>query len=149
MKRVLLLVLNLTAAQLLAAQSQSPSQRVTEEIAAIIDKYSRARENSDTILLKTILTEDIDQLVSSGEWRRGIQAAVQGMLVSTGNNPGARTLTIEKIRLLNSKNAIVDCRYDIQRADGTTRRMWSTFIVVSTNGAWKISAIRNMLPAGQ
>jgi len=42
----------------------------------------------------------------------------------------------------------VDARYEIQNADGTTRKMWDTFIVVLDNDAWKISAIRNMLPAG-
>ena len=145
----LLIVLTLSGTLHLHAQSRQPDQRQTEEISAIIDKYSRARENMDTVLLKTILTDDVDQLVSSGEWRRGIRAGVRGMLASTTNSPGTRTLSIEKIRLVDSKSAVVDCRYDIERSDGTTRRMWSTFILVSTKGTWKISAIRNMLPAGQ
>ncbi|TDI72183.1 MAG: DUF4440 domain-containing protein, partial [Bacteroidetes bacterium] len=34
-------------------------------------------------------------------------------------------------------------------ADGTARKMWSTFIVVRNEDGWKIAAIRNMLPAGQ
>ena len=119
-----------------------------KEIYALIDKYSQARERRDTLLLKNILTPDVDQLVSSGEWRNGIDASVQGMLRSSANAPGARTLTIEKIRMLNLNNAIVDCKYEIQNDNGTARKMRSTFIVVSKNGIWKISAIRNMLPTG-
>jgi len=93
------------------------------------------------------LTKDVDQLVSTGEWRNGITAAVQGMLKSSGNRPGTRTLGIKNIRMLNPSNAIVDCSYEIQNTDGTTRKMWSTFIVVAEKKNWKISAIRNMLPA--
>jgi uncharacterized protein YxjI len=40
-------------------------------------------------------------------------------------------------------------RYEIESADGTSRKMWSTFITVNDNGKWKITAIRNMLPAVQ
>ncbi len=101
------------------------------------------------MLLKTILTTDVDQLVSTGEWRNGIGASVEGMLKSSGNSPGTRTLNIEKIRLLNQNSAIVDCKYEIQDKDGTTRKMWSTFIVLSDKKVWKISAIRNMMPATQ
>lgn len=100
-------------------------------------------------MLKSILTRDVDQLVSTGEWRNGVDASVKGMLNSSANSPGTRTLKIEKIRLLNPNNAIVDCKYEIQNTDGTTRKMWSAFIIVSDQGIWKISAIRNMLPTGQ
>ena len=95
------------------------------------------------------MTEDIDQLVSSGKWRKGKEESMKGMLQSSVNNPGTRTLIIENIRLLNPQNAIVDARYEIQNPEGVTRKMWSTFIVIAIEGEWKISAIRNMLPAGQ
>lgn len=116
-------------------------------IGQLIDNYSIAREKRDTALLKKILSEDIDQLVSSGEWRSGINVAVQGMLRSSETNSGSRKLTVDKVRFLDSTNAITDCRYEIQNADGSTRKMWSTFIVVKRKDQWKISAIRNMLPA--
>ena len=116
-------------------------------ITALIDQYSQARENRDTILLKGILTPDVDQLVSTGEWREGINAAVKGMMKSSANSPGTRTLHIEKTQMLTASSAMVDCRYEIQNADGTARKMWSTFIVVAEKGVWKIRAIRNMLPA--
>jgi hypothetical protein len=92
---------------------------------------------------------DVDQLVSTGEWRDGIQSSVKGMLRSSASTPGTRTLTVEKIRLASSSSAIVDCRYEIKNDDGSLRKMWSTFVVVAEKGGWKISAIRNMLPSGQ
>ena len=100
-------------------------------------------------MLKTVLTEDVDQLVSTGEWRNGISASVRGMLKSSAEKPGMRTLTIDKIRMFNANSAIVDCKYEIQNTDVTSRKMWSTFIVLLNKGIWKISAIRNMLPGGQ
>ena len=129
----------------------APDAKLAEvkDISLLIDKYSEAREKRDTVLLKNILTGDVDQLVSTGEWRNGITASVKGMLRSSASSPGTRTLNVEKIRLLTANSAIVDCKYEIQNADGTPRKMWSTFVVVSEKGVWKISAIRNMLPTGQ
>jgi hypothetical protein len=118
-----------------------------KSITALIGQYSLAREKSDTVLLKTILTVDVDQLVSTGEWRIGIKAAVEGMLKSTSSSPGTRTFQIDKIQMITASSAIVDCRYDIQNADGSLRKMWSTFIVVGDKDTWKIRAIRNMLPS--
>jgi len=125
------------------------TEKQTKDIEALINQYSLARENKDTVLLKNILTNDIDQLVSTGEWRNGIGASVRGMLRSSASRPGTRTLKVEKLRLLSPSSAIVDCKYEIENADGTPRRMWSTFMIVSEKGTWKISAIRNMLPTEQ
>jgi len=47
---------------------------------------------------------------------------------------------------LNAESALVDTRYEIANADGSIRKMWSTFIVVYEGNRWKITAIRNMLP---
>ena len=128
-------------------QNNIPNDQEQKAIATLIDQYTQAREKRDTVLLKSILTADIDQLVSTGEWRNGITAAVEGMLKSSANSPGTRTLTVDKIRMISSTSAIVDCRYEIQNTNNTTRKMWSTFIVIADKEIWKISAIRNMLPA--
>jgi hypothetical protein len=150
MKNILiLLIFNIAITSFLYGQDKSPDDKQRKDIYFLIDKYSLAREKRDTNLIKSVLTPDVDQLVSTGEWRNGIDASVKGMLHSSANSPGTRTLTIEKIRFLDSNNAIVDCKYELQDPGSTTRKMWSTFIVVSTQGVWKISAIRNMLPAGQ
>lgn len=130
-------------------QAVEESTAVQEKaLYSLIDQYAQARETSDTTLLKSILTEDIDQLVSSGEWRYGLAGAMQGMLRSSTRNPGQRTLTVENVRFLNPESAIVDARYEIENADGSLRKMWSTFVVVQDTDRWKITAIRNMLPAG-
>ena len=149
MRSILLLLLQVSAVSFLNAQNEIANNNLQKEIAAVIDKYSDARERRDTVLLKTILTADVDQLVSNGEWRNGITASVQGMLRSSATTPGTRSLVIDKTKMINSTAAIVDCRYDIKNADGSDRKMWSSFILVREKGNWKISAIRNMLPATQ
>ncbi|HEX6171306.1 MAG TPA: hypothetical protein VFZ33_16580 [Chitinophagaceae bacterium] len=143
----LLLLLNLTAILFLSGQDNTPNDHQRKAITSLIDQYSEAREKRDTILLKNILTTDVDQLVSTGEWRIGIGASVEGMLKSSANSPGTRILRIENIRMFNPTTAIVDCRYEIHNSDGTTRKMWSTFFVLAEKKIWKISAIRNMMPA--
>lgn len=130
------------------SQNTSDTQSASQEIINLIGTYSTSRDTKDTVLLKKILTKDIDQLVSSGVWRKGIAQAIQGMMESSTANPGDRTLKVESIRFMNANAALVDARYEIKNEDGTIRKMWSTFVVVSEKEKWKISAIRNMLPAG-
>lgn len=150
MKKIILIsILNLGFVLFFYGQGNIPSDRTQKAISTLMDRYSEAREKSDTTLLKSILTEDIDQLVSTGEWRKGIDAAVQGMLKSSASSPGTRTLSVESMRMLSPTSAIVDCRYEIQNPGGTARKMWSSFLVVAKGEIWKISAIRNMLPAAQ
>ena len=100
-------------------------------------------------MLRSILTENVDQLVSSGEWRTGIAIAIEGMQRSSATNEGKRTLKVEKFRMLSPDVSIVDARYQIENKDGTIRKMWSTFVLVKEENQWKISSIRNMLPTNQ
>jgi hypothetical protein len=128
--------------------AQKPIKLAKEKpIIDLVDQYSLAREKQDTVLLKNILTDDIDQLVSNGEWRYGLATAIKGMLQSSATNTGKRMLIVEKVKFLSKNSAIADARYEILNADSTPRKMWSTFILVKEKGIWKISAIRNMLPA--
>ena len=129
------------------AQEKTNRDKQQEDIYFLIEQYSTAREQKDSVLLRSILTGDIDQLVSTGEWRYGISASIEGMMQSTRSRPGTRTLTVESIRFPGPGWGIVDARYEIQNEDGTIRKMWSTFIVIHQRGIWKISAIRNMKPA--
>lgn len=112
-KMIALLLLNTAVAGFLYGQSNVVNDVQQKAITALIAQYAQARENRDTVLLKTILTADVDQLVSTGEWRTGISTAVHGMLKSSSTKPGTRTLTVDKIRLLNLTTGLVDCRYDI------------------------------------
>ena len=149
MKKIILLVLFYIGGISFLYSQQTPNPQQQTAITHLIDQYSEAREKIDTNLLKSILTTDIDQLVSNGEWRKGIASAVAGMVRSSSTQPGTRTLKVESIKMLNPATAIADCRYEITNADGSIRKMWSSFIVVDEKGKWKISSIRNMLPASQ
>ena len=110
MKKItLLFLLHLIGCMFLYGQhTTTVNDKQQKAITSLIDQYSQAREKRDTVLLKAILTSDVDQLVSTGEWRVGINAAVEGMMKSSANSPGTRTLNIEKIRMLNPKSAIID-----------------------------------------
>jgi hypothetical protein len=133
----------------LFAQNSLPDAQQRKLLTTLIDQYAVAREKRDTVLLKKILTADVDQLVSTGEWRSGLRAAVDGMLRSSATAPGTRTLRVERIRMLSLTSALVDCKYEILNKDGSARNMWSSFVMVAGKNGWKISAIRNMLPASQ
>jgi hypothetical protein len=147
MKQLVFLISFSTLFTFASAQDLKPTDKQRTGITSLIDQYSLARENRDTVLLKKILTNEVDQLVSNGAWRDGIASSVNGMLASSASAPGTRSLTVDKLRMLSSSCAIVDCRYEIKNEDGTMRKMWSTFLVVLDKKQWKISAIRNMLPA--
>lgn len=114
----------------------------------LVDRYAAARENRDPKAIETLFTEDADQLVSSGVWRKGRDTLVQGMLESSRRNSGERTITVETVRPLTANAAVADARYVIAASgDRPERRMWSTFLAVRTGAGWRIAAIRNMKPA--
>jgi uncharacterized protein (TIGR02246 family) len=138
-----LLAVALTAAP---AAAQAPASD-DAAVRALVDAYSAARDKSDAAALTALFTADADQLVSSGEWRKGREAVVKGSLASSQQTQGKRTFTIETVRLVAANVALVDSRYDIAQADGTTRRMWAAWLLVKDGAAWKIAGIRNMLPA--
>lgn len=135
-----LLLLALATAALWA---QSAADEST--IRATVQKYVDARDAQQPGDVESLFTADADQLVSTGVWRKGRDEIVKGTLASTRNNEGKRTLTVASIRFLTPAVAIADCHYEISGA--TTRKMWSTFVFLRAKGQWRISAIRNMLPA--
>lgn len=100
------IALTLVAPGSLFAQGALVTEQQKKDIHVLIDTYSTAREKQDRVLLESILTADIDQLVSSGEWRRGKEGSMQGMGRSSQNNPGTRTLTVENVRLLSPEVAL-------------------------------------------
>jgi uncharacterized protein (TIGR02246 family) len=117
-------------------------------IRAIVQKYMDARDRQDAASLESLFTGDADQLVSSGEWRKGRDAVVKGTLASSRNTGGQRTITVESVRFLSNEVALADGRYELAGlAGGQTRKMWTTVLVTRTSGTWRIAAIRNMLPA--
>ncbi len=125
-------------------------QTGTEEAAvrAVVQRYVEAREKQDPAATEALFTEDADQLVSSGEWRKGRPEVVKGTMASSRSNSGHRTITVETVRFLTSDVAVADGRYELAGTGGAgTRRMWTTLILKRTAQGWRIAAIRNMLPA--
>src|SRR5689334_20092412 len=135
---------------MLATASFLPAQPAKDEAAvkAVVARYVDAREKRDAAAIEVVFTKDADQLVSSGEWRKGREAVVKGTLASSESSGGHRTITVENVRFVTADVAIADGRYEITgMASGQDRRMWSTFVIIRGADGWRISAIRNMLPA--
>ncbi len=119
-----------------------------EAIRDVVRRYTSARERGNATELAALFTADADQLTSSGEWRRGRAELVPGTLASSKNNTGARTITIKTVRFPAPGVAIADGEYVIAASQVTAaRNMWTSFVMVRSEGQWRISAIRNMLPA--
>jgi len=119
-----------------------------EALRDVVKKYVEAREKMDPKAIEALFTNDADQLVSSGEWRKGREAVVRGTMASSQSNSGRRTITVESIRYLSNDVALVDGRYELSgQAGGESRKMWTTLVIKRTQDGWRIAAIRNMLPA--
>jgi uncharacterized protein (TIGR02246 family) len=138
--RVLLLFIILTAPSALHAQ---PADEAA--VRELIRQYVNARELRDPKAIEALFTADADQHTTSGEWRRGRDRVVPGTLQASARNPGTRTIRVEAVRFLTPDVAIADGPYGIA---GTGQSTWTTIVVEREAGAWRIAAIRNMVPTG-
>ena len=123
--------------------------RAADEAAvrAVIQAFLDTREKNDAAGLAALLTADVDQRQTSGSMRSGRDAVVSGSLSTQQSTGGRRTITVDALRFVGSDVAIADGRYDsIGRADGTDQRMLTSMVLRREGGAWRIAAIRNMLP---
>jgi uncharacterized protein (TIGR02246 family) len=132
------LILLVTSVMAFAQDDQAAIRR-------LVDRYVAAREATDAAATASLFTADADQLVSSGEWRKGRDEVVRGTMASSRANEGKRTITVESVRFLSPDVAIADGRYEI--AGPQTRHMWTSIVARRTPEGWRIAAIRNMLPA--
>src|SRR5579863_7742049 len=66
-------------------------------VRAVVQKYVEAREASDPKAIEALFTDDADQLVSDGTWRKGRDALVRGMLESSKKNPARRSITVASV----------------------------------------------------
>jgi uncharacterized protein (TIGR02246 family) len=121
----------------LFAQSADEAQ-----VREVVRKYTDARDHPDAKTLETLFTPDADQLVSSGTWRKGREEVVRGSIASSQSETGKRTITVESVRFLSPTVALADARYELG-----DRKMWTTLLITRDQSGWRISAIRNMLPA--
>jgi uncharacterized protein (TIGR02246 family) len=129
-------------------RAQPKSSDGDAAIREVVKTYVAARERGSATELAALFTADADQLTSSGEWRRGRDALVRGTLSSSKTNAGTRAITITTIRFPGADVAIADGEYVIGASQGAAaRNMWTSFVLIRADGRWRISAIRNMLPA--
>jgi uncharacterized protein (TIGR02246 family) len=146
-----LTILALIPVAIAVCSAQTPPAAPATDEAAIKDvvaRYVDARDRKDAADTADLFTPDADQLVSSGEWRKGRDAVVRGTMASSEASGGKRTITVETVRFLTPEVALADGRYEIAGLAGAPpRRMWSTFLFARTPDGWRIAAIRNMLPA--
>ncbi len=135
---------------LLTAVLPGQTQTVGNDEASIrevVSRYVDARQRIDPKAVEALFTSDADQLVSSGEWRRGIAAVVSGTMASSRNSGGNRSIIVESVRMVTPDVAIADGRYELTGlTGGASRSMWTTLVLKRTGKVWRISAIRNMLP---
>ncbi len=134
----------LTTISIVGRQSRSADDQAVRDV---VRRYVAAREARDPAAVAALFAADADQLVSSGEWRLGREKVVEGSLASTERTGGKREIAVERVRFVSDDVAIADGRYTIAGLETGDRRMWSTFVMAKEAGAWKIAAIRNMLPA--
>jgi uncharacterized protein (TIGR02246 family) len=124
--------------------------RAADEAAvrAVIQAFLDTREKNDAAALAALLTADVDQRQTSGNMRSGRDAVVSGSLATQQSTGGRRTISVDTLRFVGPDVAIADGRYDsVGRADGTDQRMLTSMVLRREGGAWKIAAIRNMLPS--
>jgi len=144
MKHLSLLLIACAACTAQTATSAADEAAIKNVVARYVD----ARDHKDAKATEALFTADADQLVSSGEWRKGRDVVVRGTMVSSEASGGKRTITVETVRFLTPDAALADGRYEIAGLNGAApRRMWSTFLITRSRDGWRIAAIRNMLPA--
>jgi uncharacterized protein (TIGR02246 family) len=128
--------------------SGAPASNADENaIRQLIQRYVDARNHMDEAALRGLFTPDADQLVSTGQWRRGLDNLLEGAMASSRKENGKSAVNIESVRILGKDTAIADGRYETSGADAAApRKMWSTFVMRRVPEGWRITAIRNMLP---
>ncbi len=138
----------LLAVGVMAAVSAQGDRAADEAaIRAVIQAFLDTREKNDAAGLAALLTPDVDQRQTSGNMRTGRDAVVSGSLTTQQSTGGRRTISVDSLRFVGPDVAIADGRYDsVGRADGTDQRMLTSMVLRREAGAWKIAAIRNMLP---
>jgi uncharacterized protein (TIGR02246 family) len=130
----------------MAAIAQDTADRSADEAAIrqVTQDYIARRDEGDEAGLRALLTENVDQRLTSGRMRIGRDEVVSGSLGSTQSSGGTRVITLREIRFLGDDVAIANGDYNsLGRADGTDLYMLTTFIFQRNGEKWRIAAIRN------
>ena len=133
-----------TAAVSVSAQEIPDRSADEAAIKQVTQDYIARRDEGDEAGLRALLTEDVDQRLTSGRMRIGQDGVVSGSLGSTQSSGGKRVITLTEIRFLGDDVAIANGDYDsLGRADGTDLHMRTTMVFWRSDGKWRIAAIRN------
>jgi uncharacterized protein (TIGR02246 family) len=127
--------------------AQTPPDQDEQKIRGVVAEYMAARNENSPEAVRKLFTPDADQLVSTGEWRKGLADLVRGTSSSSRKEAGKSSITVESVRLVDRDVSIVDGRYRTVSLNGATREMWTTLVMKRIGTDWRITAIRNMLPA--
>lgn len=131
-----------------ALSAELPSSEAdARAVRAVVAQYMEARNQKNADKIRSLFTPNADQLVSTGEWRKGLDNLVRGTMASSHKERSESSIEIEGVRFIGPDVAIVDGRYETTSVAGAVRKMWTTLILKRDKGEWKIAAIRNMLPA--
>jgi len=142
-KRLGLLVVTFVTMSALAEDAVNRSDDEAA-IRQVTQDYILRRDEGDEAGLRALLTENVDQRLTSGRMRMGQDEVVSGSLGSTQSSGGKRVITLLDIRFLGDDVAIANGNYDsLGRADGTDLYMRTTIVFWRVDGKWRIDAIRN------
>jgi uncharacterized protein (TIGR02246 family) len=129
------------------AQGGTDHAAADHEIRDVLAQYVKARNTRDEAALSRLFAPDVDQLVSTGQWRHGRDELLRGAMQSSAKEAGNSAIDVVSVRLVGDDVAIADGRYQTTSAEGVVRKMWTAFVLRRTDAKWQIEAIRNMLPA--
>ena len=130
-------------------QVAAPASADDAAIRRVVQQQDEARNRGDWKALSELFTQDAEQLTSSGSWRRGRAAIEKGVAQSMGSvYKGAKyTTKVESVRMLAPTVAMADGTFEISNiAGGSTRRGHTTYLLVKSGDAWRIAAVRLMVP---
>jgi uncharacterized protein (TIGR02246 family) len=118
------LLIAMACASICTAQNYR-AQEDTLAVRRVIDRYVQARNEKDAKAVRQLFTADADQLVSTGEWRRGLDEIVRGTSASSQSETNRSSITVEGLRFLDSDVALADGHYQTTGLNGTIRNMWT------------------------
>jgi uncharacterized protein (TIGR02246 family) len=131
----------------ITVSAQTAAEQDDQRIRGVVAEYMQARNENSPEAVSRLFTPDADQLVSTGEWRKGLADLVRGTSLSSRKEAGKSSITVEAIRVIDKDVSIVDGRYRTVSLNGAAREMWTTLVLKRVGKDWRITAIRNMLPA--
>lgn len=130
-------------------QASAPASADDTAIRRVVQQQDETRNRGDWKALSELFTQDAEQLTSSGTWRRGRAAIEKGVAQSMGSvYKGAKYATkVESVRMLAPTVAMADGTFEISNiAGGSTRRGHTTYLLAKSGDAWRIAAVRSMVP---